>query len=111
MKEVLIYKYMLRDVVDNCFWEVQRIRKYFVDELVRSEFSVDAIDNMEDSNKLLKAIYDTKGDYVTPDLARKVSLYYKAEQELVADIRYYLCKEYAINYEKELTKRMTKKNK
>ena len=109
MKEMkendLIYKRMLCDVVNNGFWEIQRIRKYFLDELVRTDFADYTIDNMGDSNKLLKELYDTKGDYVTPALARKVSLYYKAKQELVSDIRFYLLKEYGIEYLKELEAR------
>lgn len=106
MKEKLIYKRMLCDVVDNCFWEVRRIRRYFLNELLYSNFIDYTIDNMEDNNKLLKELYKTKGDYVAPELARKVSLYYKSEQELVADIRFYLCKEFNISYNDELQKRM-----
>ena len=110
MKEILIHKNMLKDVVDNGFWEVQRIRKYFLDELIHTDYTDYTIDSMGDSNELLKAIYETKGDYVTPELARKVSLYYKAEQELIADIRFYLLKEYDIDYLKELeTRKNTRK--
>lgn len=106
MKEKLIYKRMLCDVVDNGFWEILRIRKYFNDELLYSEFMDYTIDNMGDSNNLLKELYDVKGDYVTPEVARKVSLYYKSKEELVNDIRYYLCKKYDIVYNHELKKRM-----
>lgn len=116
MKEMkeneFIYKPMLCDVVDNGFWEIQRIRKYFIDELLHTDFMDYTIDNMDDSNNLLKELYDTKGDYVTPKLARKVSLYYKANYELVSDIRFYLCKEYGITLREELQKRMNEsKNK
>ena len=107
MKEnELIYKRMLCDVVDNGFWEIQRIRRYFLDELLYSDFINYTIDNMGDSNALLKDLYATNGDYVTAELARKVSLYYKAEQELVMDVKYYLLKEYDIEYLKELETRM-----
>lgn len=109
MKEMkeneFIHKRMLCDVVDNGFWEVMRIRKYFIDELLHTDYMNYTIDNASDSNDLLKELYDIKGDYVTPKLARKVSLYYKAKNELVSDIRFYLCKEYGItlmmNYKKE----------
>ena len=97
---------MLFDVVDNGFWEIQRIRKYFIDELLFTDFMNYTNDNMGDSNKLLKELYDVEGDFVTPELARKVSLYYKAKNDLVSDIRFYLCKEYGINYNKELERRM-----
>ena len=106
MKEKLIYKSMLCDVVDNGFWEIQRIKKYFIDELLYTDFMNYTIDNMRDSNNLLKELYDVKGDFVTPELARKVSLYYKAKNDLVSDIRFYLYVEYSINYNKELERRM-----
>lgn len=115
MKEMkeneLIYKRMLCDVVDSGFWEIQRIRKYFLNELLYSDFLDYTIDNMGDSNKLLKELYDVKGDYVTPELARKVSLYYKSEQELVSDIRFHLCKVFNISYNDELQKRMNNRKK
>lgn len=107
---VFIHKQMLCDVVDNGFWEVQRIRKYFIDEL-HTDFIDYTIDNMGDSNDLLKELYDIKGDYVSTDLAKKVSLYYKAKYELVCDIRFYLCKEYSINLNEELQKRMNESKK
>lgn len=109
MKENLIYKRMLCDVVDNGFWEILRIRKYFIDELLYTDFMNYTDDNMGDSNNLLKELYDVKGDFVTAELARKVGLYYKAKNDLVSDIRFYLCNEYSINYDKELKRRMTKK--
>ena len=111
MKEnVMIYKRMLCDVVDNGFWEIQRIRRYFLNELLYSDFMDYTNDNQEDSNKLLKELYDVKGDYVTAALARKVSLYYETKEELVRDIRYYLLETYDIVYNDELEKRM-KENK
>lgn len=106
-----IHKRMLCDVVDNGFWEVMRIRKYFIDELLNSDYIEYTIDNMSDSNELLKELYDTKDDYINPKLARKVSLYYKAKNELVSDIRFYLCKEYAITLDAELQKRMNESKK
>lgn len=107
MKEnVFIYKRMLCDVVDKGFWEIQRIRRCFRNELLYSDFMDYTNDNMEDSNVLLKELYETKGDYVTAELARKVSLYYEAKEELIRDIRYYLLQNYDIVYNDELEKRM-----
>ena len=111
MKENLIYKRMLCDVVDNGFWEIQRIRKYFIDELLYTDYMDYTLDNIIDSNDLLKELYDTKGDFVNPKLARKVSLYYKAKNDLVSDIRFYLCKEYGITLNNELEKRMNESKK
>ena len=112
MKEKkLIYKRMLCDVVDNGFWEIQRIRRYFLNELLYSDFMDYTNDNQEDSNKLLKELYDVKGDYVTAELARKVSLYYEAKEELLRDIRYHLLKTYNIVYNDELEKRMKESKK
>lgn len=109
MKEKLIYKRMLCDVVDSGFWEIQRIKRYFLNELLYSDFIDYTNDNQEDSNKLLKELYDVKGDYVTVELAIKVSLYYKAKEDLIRDIKYHLLKTYNIVYNDELEKRMKKK--
>lgn len=112
MKEnVFIYKRMLCDVVDIGFWEIQRIRRYFRNELLYSDFMDYTNDNMRDSNVLLKELYETKGDYVTAELARKVSLYYASKEELIRDIRYYLLQKYDIVYNDELEKRMNKEKK
>lgn len=112
MKEnAFIYKRMLCDVVDKGFWEIQRIRRCFRSELLYSDFMDYTSDNMEDSNVLLKELYETKGDYVTAELARKVSLYYEAKEELIRDIRYYLLQNYDIVYNSELEKRMNKEKK
>lgn len=115
MKEMkeneFIYKRMLCDVLDNGFWEVMRIRKYFIDELLYTDYMDYTLDNVADSNDLLKELYDIKGDYVKPKLAKKVSLYYKAKNELVSDIRFYLCKEYGIVLDYELQKRMNESKK
>ena len=108
MKVNYIHKDMLRDVVDNGFWEILNIRKYFLGEIIYSPFIDYTIDNMGDSNDLLKEINAAHGEFVPPELARKVSLYYKSEKELLRDIRFYLCKEYNINYSKELEKRKQK---
>lgn len=102
---------MLCDVVDNGFWEIQKIRRYFLNELLYSDFMDYTNDNQEDSNKLLKELYDTKGDYVSPDLARKVSLYYMAKEELIRDVKYYLLKTYGIVYKDELVKRINESKK
>lgn len=112
MKEnVFIYKRMLCDVVDKGFWEIQRIRSCFRDELLYSDFMDYTNDNMADSNVLLKELYETTGDYVTAVLARKVSLYYEAKENLIRDIRYYLLQNYDIVYNDELEKRMNKEKK
>lgn len=112
MKEnVFIYKRMLCDVVDVGFWEIQRIRSYFRNELLYSDFMDYTNDNMGDSNVLLKELYETKGDYVPAELARKVSLYYEAKENLIRDIRYYLLQNYDIVYNDELEKRMNKEKK
>ena len=111
MKENLIYKRMLCDVVDHGFWEIQRIRHYFRDELFYSDFMDYTNDNQIDSNNLLKELYNTRGYYCTPEVAKKVSLYYKAKEELIRDIRYYLCENYGIVYNDELEKRMNEEKK
>lgn len=112
MKEnEFIHKRMLCDVLDSGFWEVISIRKYFIDELLYTDYMDYTLDNACDSNDLLKELYDTKGDYVTPKIAQKVSLYYKAKNELVSDIRFYLCKEYGITLNDELHKRINKSKK
>lgn len=108
MQENYIHKEMLRDIVDAGFWEILYIRKYFLDEIIYSPFIDYTLDNMGDSNDLLKEINETKGKFVTPELARKVSLYYKSEKELLRDIRFYLCKEYNITYSSELEARKQK---
>lgn len=108
MEKIIIHKEMLRDVVDYGFWEILYIRKYFLDEIIYSPFIDYTIDSMRDSNDLLKEINETTDNFVSPELARKVSLYYKAEKELVRDVRFHLCKEYNINYSKELEKRKQK---
>ena len=108
---VFIHKKMLCDVVDNSFWEIQRIRKYFLEELLYTDFMIYTIDSMEDSNNLLKELYNTKGDFVTPKLAKKVSIYYKSKYDLVCDIRFYLSKEYGISLNSELQKRINKSKK
>ena len=115
MKEMkeneMIYKRMLCNVVDCGFWEIQRTRRYFRDELLYSDFMDYTDDNQVDSNNLLKELYNTRGDYVTIAIARKVSLYYKAKEELIRDIRYYLCVNYGIVYDDELEKRMNEEKK
>lgn len=107
-KNFCIHKEMLRDIVDAGFWEILHIRKYFLHEIINSPFIDYTLDNMGDSNDLSKEITETKGDFVTPDIGRKVSLYYMAEKELLRDVRYYLCKEYNITYSTELEERKQK---
>ena len=108
MKENLIHKDMLRDVVDTGFWEILYIRKYFLNEIIYTPFIDYTLDSMGDSNDLLKEISETHGNFVSCELAKKVSLYYIAEKELLRDIRFYLCKEYNITYSIELEARKQK---
>ena len=108
MKENYIHKEMLRDIVDNGFWEILYVRKYFLNEIIKTPFIDYTLDSMGDSNDLLNKIVETHGNYVSCDLAWKVSLYYKAVQELLRDIRFYLCKEYNITYSEELKARKQK---
>ena len=105
MQKNLIEKDMLRDVVDNGFWEILNIRKYFLNEIIYTPFIDYTLDSMGDSNDLLKEINESNENFVSCELAIKVSLYYKAEKELLRDIRFYLCKEYNITYSKELKAR------
>ena len=111
MKENYIHKQMLRDVVDSGFWEILYIRKYFLNEIIHTPFIEYTIDSMKDSNDLLKEISETHGNFASWELARKVSLYYKAEKELLRDIRFYLCKEYNITYSTELEERKQRSKK
>lgn len=111
MKEIemnYINKEMLRDSLDNAFWQVMDARIYFLDELLYSDFMDYTLDMAGDSTNL-KTLLDKNCDsYVHPYIARKISLYYKAVQDLMTDIRFYLIKKYGIDYNKELTKRKAK---
>lgn len=112
MKEIemnYIHKGMLKDTLDNAFWEVMDARIYFLDELLYSDFMDYTLDMAGDNNDL-KILLDVNSDsYIHPYIARKISLYYKAVQELMRDIRFYLAKNFGIDYNKELAKRKAKK--
>lgn len=110
MKENYIHKGMLEDTLERCFWEVMDSRIYFIDELLYSDFMAYTLDIAGDSTDLQNLLYKSSNDYVHPYIARKISLYYKAEQDLMYDIKLYLSKNYGINYEKELIKRKAKRN-
>lgn len=109
MKENFIYKGMLRDSLDYTFWNVMDAKIYFLDELIYSDYMNYASDMAGDSTDLKNLLYKSSDDFVHPYIARKISLHYKAVQELMTDIKFYLSKNYGINYDKELTKRKAKK--
>lgn len=110
MKEKFIYKGMLRDSLDYTFWEVMDARIYFLDELLYSDYMDYALDIAGDSTDLKNLVSKSSDEYVHPYIARKISLHYKAAQELISDIKFYLSKNYGINYDKELAKRKAKRN-
>ena len=105
-----IHKSMLRNALDSSFWKVMDARIYFLDELIYSDYMVYALDMAEDSTDFKNLLYKSSNDYVNPYIARKISLHYKAVQELMLDIKFYLSKNYGINYDKELAKRKSKRN-
>ena len=110
MKENYIHKKMLRDTLDTTFWQVMEARIYFLDELLFSDYLDYALDMAGDSTDLKNLLDKSSNDYVHPYIARKISLHYKAVHELMLDIKFYLSKNYAINYDKELAKRKAKRN-
>ena len=110
MKENFIYKGMLRDTLDATFWQVMDARIYFLNELIYSDYMDYALDMAGDSTDLKNLLYKSSDNYVHPYIARKISLHYKAVQELMSDIKFYLSKNYGINYDKELAKRKAKRN-
>ena len=113
MKEIktnFIYKGMLRDTLDATFWQVMDSRIYFLNELIYSDYMDYALDMAGDNTDLKKLLYKSSDEYVHPYIARKISLHYKAVQELMIDIKFYLSKNYGINYDKELEKRKAKRN-
>ena len=109
MKENYIHKEMLRDILDNAFWQVMDARIYFLDELLYSDYMVYALDMAGDSTDLKNLLDKSSDSYVPPYIARKISLHYKAVQDLMTDIRFYLAKNFGIDYNKEITKRKAKK--
>ena len=108
MKENFIYKEMLRDSLDATFWEVMDARIYFLNELIYSDYMDYALDMAGDSTNLKNLLDKSSVSYVHPYIARKISLHYKAVQDLMCDIRFYLAKNFGIDYNKELTKRQAK---
>lgn len=110
MKDNLIHKDMLRDILDTVFWQVMDARIYFLDELIYSDYKDYALDMAGDNTDLKNLLYKSSDDYVPPYIAKKISLHYKAVQELMIDIKFYLSKNYGINYDKELAKRKAKRN-
>lgn len=113
MKEIktnYIYKGMLRDTLDVTFWQVMDTRVYFLNELIYSDYMDYALDMAGDSTDLKILLDKSSDDYVHPYIARKISLHYKAVHELMIDIKFYLSKNYGINYDKELAKRKSKRN-
>lgn len=113
MKEIeinYIHKEILRDSLDKCFWEVMNARNYFLDELVFTDFMDYTIDLAGDSTDLTILLDKSTDNFVHPYIARKISIYYKAVQDLIFDIKSYLLKKYGIDYYKELEKRKAKRN-
>lgn len=104
-----IHKSMLRNTLDTTFWEVMNARIYFLDELIHSDYMVYALDMAHDNNDLKTLLNENYDNYINPYIARKISLHYKAVEDLMADIRFYLLKNYDIDYYNELTKRKAKK--
>lgn len=108
MKEIemnYIHKGILKDALDVAFWEVMDARIYFLDELLYSDYMNYALDMAGDNTDLKILLDRSSNSYVHPYIVRKISLYYKAVQELMTDIKFYLIKNYGIDYNKELAKR------
>lgn len=108
MKEIemnYIHKEMLRDALDTAFWQVMDARIYFLDELLYSDYMNYTLDMAGDNTHLKILLDGSSNSYAHPYTARKISLYYKAVQELMTDIKFYLSKNYSIDYNKELAKR------
>lgn len=109
MKENLIQKEMLRDSLECAFWQVMDARIYFLDELIYSDYMNYALDMAGDNNDLNILLNESCDSYVHPYIARKISLHYKAVQDLMRDIEFYLTKNFGIDYNKEIAKRKAKK--
>lgn len=112
MKEIemnYIHKDLLRDCLDRCFWEVMNARTYFLDELLFTDFMDYTIDIARDSTDLSALLDNSTDDFVHPYIARKISLFYQSEQDLIFDIKSYLSKKYDIDYYKELENRKANK--
>ena len=114
MKEIemsYIHKEMLRDSLNNAFWQVMEARVYFLNELIYSDYMNYALDITRDNNDLKNLLDKSSDSYIHPYIARKISLHYNAVQDLMTDIKFYLIKKYGIDYDKELAKRTEKANK
>lgn len=113
MKEIetnYIHKEILRNSLDECFWEVMNARTYFMDELLFTDFMDYALDLAGDSTDLTTLLNKSTDEFVHPYIAKKISIYYKSVQDLIFDIKSYLLKKYDIDYYKELEKRKAKRN-
>lgn len=110
MEKNYIHKAMLRNSLDQCFWEVMNARIYFIDELLFTDFMDYTLDLAHDSTDLSELLDKTTDNYIHPYIARKISLYYQTVQDLIFDIKLYLLKEYNIDYYKELENRKAKRN-
>lgn len=113
MKEIemnYIHKEILRNSLDACFWEVMNARIYFMDELLFTDYMDYLLDMAGDSTDLTVLLDKSTDDFVHPHIARKISIYYNAVQDLIFDIKSYLLK-YDIDYYKELEKRKAKNEK
>lgn len=111
MKEIKINAEMLRDVLDRCFWDVMDLSTYFLNELSGTDLMAYIHDNCHNNNELQHLVsYGSSysndyREYVTPEVAEKVGSYYDDTQDLIRTIRFYLCKYYEIDLNKELKKR------
>lgn len=113
MKEIemnYIHKEMFRDCLDRCFWEVMNARIYFIDELLYTDYMDYTLDLAGDSNDLTLLLDKSTDKFVHPYIARKISIYYNAVNDLLFDIKSYLFKKYDIDYYKELENRKAKRN-
>lgn len=110
MNENYIHKEILRNSLENCFWEVMNARIYFINELLLTDFMDYALDMAGDSTDLSLLLDKSTDKFVHPYIARKISLYYQSVQDLMLDIKSYLLKKYNIDYNKELEIRKAKRN-
>lgn len=108
-KKNYIHKEILRNSLDACFWEVMNARTYFIDELLFTDYMDYLLDMAGDSTNLTILLDKSTNKFIHPYIARKISLYYKAVQDLIFDIKSYLLKKYDIDYYKELEKRKAKR--
>ena len=108
--ENYIHKEILRDSLDVCFWKVMNARVYFIDELLFTDFMDYTIDLADDSTELSILLDNSTDDFVHPYIARKISIYYNAVNDLIFDIQSYLLTNYDIDYNRELENRKAKRN-